>query len=44
MSSVIKRTLPVVNMKHGIFLNFVVNTEKHVDKVLTKLVESNSVI
>ena len=40
----IERTLPVVNMKHGILVNFVVKTEKHVDKVLKKLVESNSVI
>ena len=44
MSSVIKRALPVVNLKHGILLNFVANQERHVDKFLKKLVESNSVI
>ena len=31
-----------VNLKDGTLLNFTVNQENHVDKVLKKLVESNS--
>ena len=31
-----------VNLKDGTLLNFTVNQESHVDKVLKKLVESNS--
>ena len=37
-----QKKFTTVNLKDGTLLNFAVNQEKHVDKVLKKLVESNS--
>ena len=37
-----QKEFTTVNLKDGTLLNFAVNQEKHVDKVLKKLVESNS--
>ena len=37
-----QKKLTIVNFKDDTLLNFAVNKEKHVDKVLKKLVDSNS--
>ena len=37
-----KKKFTIVNLQGNILSNFAVNQEKHVDKVLKKLVEANS--
>ena len=37
-----KKKFTIVNLQRNILSNFAVNQEKHVDKVLKKLVEANS--
>ena len=38
-----RQKVTIVNMKDDTLLNFTVNQEKHAEKVLKKLVESNNV-